>query len=94
MSVKPTKQDISNNKFGINETNTASSYQSKSQSESPNIAQYADFQSLEKDAKRVLHKIPVSNQIYITHAINDFYKQVEEYETWKVNTGNFYLNGP
>jgi hypothetical protein len=27
-------------------------------------------------------------------SIQDFYKQVEEYETWKVNTANFYLNGP
>jgi hypothetical protein len=39
-------------------------------------------------------KIPQHLHNYICHAIYDFYKQVEEYEHWKVNTANFYLNGP
>ena len=83
----------SSQKFGINETNTATSYQSKAQpTEYP--SQYADFQSLERDAKKIIAKIPQANQIYINVSIQDFYKQVEEYETWKVNTANFYLNGP
>ncbi len=53
-----------------------------------------DYTSLEREAKKIMGKIPPHLQIYVRHAINDFYKQVEEYEHWRVNTANFYLNGP
>ena len=96
LNMKGSQQDLTSHtsqKFGINETNTASSYQSKSQpTEYP--SQYPDLQAFERDVKKIINKIPQANQTYINVSLLDFYKQVEEYETWKVNTANFYLNGP
>jgi hypothetical protein len=83
----PTGGSHMSQKFGINET--VSSFQSKSPTE--NNPQYQD---MEKEAKKVLHRIPANLHKYIGHAINDFYKQVDEYETWKVKVAGVYLNGP
>ena len=81
-----------NNNMAINETGTASSYKGGG-AVKIGEADY-DFPALEREAKKIMGKIPHNLHIYIKHAINDFYKQVEEYETWKTNTANFYLNGP
>ena len=77
----------SSQKFGINET--VSSFQSKTPTESN-----PQYQDMEKEAKKVMQRIPANLHKYIGHAIHDFYKQVDEYETWKVKVANVYLNGP
>jgi hypothetical protein len=84
----------SNNSKGmaINESN-GSSYKNPKGTIGDGDMNY-DFVTLEREAKKVLAKIPSNLHIYIHHAIHDFYKQVEEYEHWKTNTANFYLNGP
>jgi hypothetical protein len=89
LTVKP-----SNNSKGmaINESN-GSSYKGPKGAIGDGDSNY-DLATLEREAKKVLAKIPSNLHIYIHHAIHDFYKQVEEYEHWKTNTANFYLNGP
>jgi hypothetical protein len=38
---------------------------------------------LDASAKKILARIPINLHIYIPAGIQDFYKQVEEFETWK-----------
>jgi hypothetical protein len=79
--------------LAINESAASSSYKGAKEGLADGESNF-DFAALEKEAKKIMAKIPSNLHIYIHHAIHDFYKQVEEYEHWKVNTANFYLNGP
>ena len=80
--------------LAINDSNTGGSYKGPKGVMNEGGETSYDFPALEREAKKVMAKIPLNLHIYIHHAIHDFYKQVEEYEHWKTNTANFYLNGP
>jgi hypothetical protein len=90
LSSKPTGNQKG---VAINESAASSSYKTSKVGFGEGESNY-DFATLEREAKKVMAKIPTNLHIYIHHAIHDFYKQVEEYEHWKANTANFYLNGP
>ena len=76
-------------KTGINDT-ASSTAKSSSHQGSGDL----HIESLPARATRILNKIPPHLRIYVTQAIGDYYKQVDEYEQWKATTAQAYFYNP
>ena len=59
--------------MAINDSNTGGSYKGGKGVIGDGETNY-DFPTLEREAKKVMAKIPTNLHIYIHHAIHDFYK--------------------